>query len=91
MEGLEKSNGLLCFVEGLDSITNDEGNFLNLLDVVATGENERGKYGHSEGRDSSKAVLILVHFDMPLTPGLRGRKHPTTTAHVTERGKEASV
>lgn len=90
-EGLEKSNGLLCFAEGLDSITNNEGNFLDLLDAVATSENERGKCGRSEGRDSSKAALILVHLDMPSTPGLRGRKHPTTTTHVTERGLTRTV
>ena len=90
-EGLEKSNGLLCFAEGLDSITNNKGNFLYLLDAVATSENERGKCGRSEGRDSSKAALILVHLDMPSTPGLRGRKHPTTTTHVTERGLARTV
>jgi hypothetical protein len=42
-EGLEKCNGLLCLEEGLDGITDNKGNLLNLLDAVATSENERGK------------------------------------------------
>jgi hypothetical protein len=90
-EGLEKRNGFLCLVEGLDGIANNKGNFFNLLYAVAAGQDERGKCRRGEGRNGSKAALILVHLDVPSTPGLRGRKHPTTTTHVTERGLTRAV
>jgi len=84
-EGLKKCNGFLCLVERLYGIADNKGNFFNLLDSVAASKNERGKSRCGEGRDGCKAALILVHFDVPSTPGLRGREHPTTTTHVTER------
>jgi len=90
-EGLEKRNSFLRLVEGLDDIANNKGNFFNLLDAVTTGQDERGKRRRGEGRNGSKTALILVHFDMPSTPGLRGRKHPTTTAHVAKRSLTRAV
>ena len=84
-EGLEKCNGFLCLAEGLDRVADNKGNFFNLLDAVAASKDERRKRRCGEGGNGSKAALILVHFDVPSTPGFRGREHPTTTAHVTER------
>jgi hypothetical protein len=84
VEALEKSDGLLCLGERLGGVLDDERNFLDLLDAVATGEDQRGQGGGSESRDNGKAALVLVHLDMPFAPGLGGCEHTSTTAHVTE-------
>jgi hypothetical protein len=85
-EGLEKCYRLLGLAERLNGIADNERNFLDLFDAVAASEDEGGKRGRGEGRNGSKAALVLVHLDVPSTPGLRGCEHPTTTTHVTERG-----
>jgi len=38
VEALEESDGLLCLGERLGGILNNERNFLDVLDAVATGE-----------------------------------------------------
>lgn len=81
---LEELKSLLGLGEGLDVGANDEGDLRDLLDLVATGENKGGDTGGSNGSGSSVALLVLVHLDMPLTPGLGGGEHTTGTAHVTE-------
>jgi|SRR6266702_3177968 len=90
-KALEKCNGLLCLVEGLDGIADDEGNLLDLLDAVAASEDERRKRGGGKGRNGGKAALVLVHLDVPSAPGLRRREHATTATHVTEGGLHRSI
>lgn len=90
-KGLEKRDGLLCLVEGLDCIADDEGNLLDLLDAVAASEDERRKGGRGKGRNGGEAALVLVHLDVPSAPGLRRREHATTTTHVTEGGLARAV
>ena len=84
--GLEKRNCLLCLVEGLDGIADDEGYLLDLLDAVAASEDKRRKRRGRKCRNGGKAALVLVHLDVPSAPGLGRRKHATTTTHVTEGG-----
>lgn len=84
VEGLEESDGLLGLGEGLSGILNNKGNFLDFLDAVTTGENERGESRGSKGRNNSKAALVLVDLDVPFAPSLGRGEHASTTAHVTE-------
>ncbi len=84
LEGLEECDSLLGLGERLGLVSDDKGHLLDLLDTVATGKDKRGKRRSSERRNYSEAALVLVDLDMPLTPGLGGREHATTTAHVTE-------
>ena len=84
VEAFEESNGLLCLGERLGGVLNDERNFLDVLDAVATGKDQGGQGRGSEGRDNSETALVLVHLDVPFTPGLGGGEHTSTTAHVTE-------
>lgn len=81
---LEELKGLLGLGEGLDVGANDERDLGDLLDLVATGENKGSDTGGSNGSGSSVALLVLVHLDVPLAPGLGGGEHTTGTAHVTE-------
>jgi hypothetical protein len=85
-KGLEKCNSLLCLLERFRTISNDKGDLFNLLDAMAASENERRKCRGGKGRNRSKTTLVLIHLDVPSAPGLSGSEHPTTTAHVTERG-----
>ena len=92
-EGLEESDGLLGLGDLLDLGGDDEGDFVNLLDAVAAGEDERGESRGSQSRDDGESALVLVDLDVPLAPGLGGGEHATTSAHVTERGlqRESTV
>ena len=84
LEALEESDSLLGLGERLGLAGDDEGNLLDLLDAVATGQDERRESGRSKGGDDSEAALVLVDLDVPLAPGLGGGEHATATAHVTE-------
>jgi hypothetical protein len=84
-KGPEKCNGLLCLLEGLNGITDDQGNLLNLLNAMSTSENQRGKCRGCESRNCSEAALVLVHLDVPSAPGLCRSEHPTTAAHIAKR------
>ena len=84
LESLEESDGLLGLGESLDFGGDDEGDFLDLLDAVATGEDERWEGRSGKGRNNSESALVLVDLDVPLAPGLGRREHATATAHVTK-------
>jgi hypothetical protein len=84
VQGLEECYSLLGLFEGISSGGDDERNFLELLDVVATGKDKGEKGRCSESGNNSKATLVLVHFDIPFMPGLSGCKHATTMAHVSK-------
>jgi hypothetical protein len=84
VEALEESDGLLCLGERLGGIFNNERNFLDVLDAVATGKDQGGQGRGSESRDNGEAALVLVHLDVPFAPGLGGGEHTSTAAHVAE-------
>jgi hypothetical protein len=84
MERFKEGNSLFCFRERFGGIGDNEGNFVNLLNTVAASKDERGKGGGGKGRDDSETALVLVHLDVPFTPGLGRSEHTTSTAHVTE-------
>lgn len=93
-DGLEKGDGSL----GLgDSITfeglgvDDEWDLRNVLDTVATGEEESRDGRSSEGRSSSKSSLSNVDLLMPLAPDLGGSEHSPRATHVTERSLTGTV
>lgn len=90
-DSLEELDGSLGLVGGLDGRREDEGDLLDLLDPVASGEDKRGESRGSEGRSNGVSSLVLVHLDVPLPPGLGGSEHSTTSAHVTESGLARSL
>lgn len=90
-DSLEELDGSLGLVGGLDGRREDEGDLLDLLDPVASGEDKRGESRGSEGRSNGVSSLVLVHLDVPLSPGLGRGEHSTTSAHVTESGLARSL
>jgi hypothetical protein len=91
LEGLEEGDGILGLLGSLNRRRDYKGNFLNLLNTVATSENKGRDGGSSQGRNNSKTALVLIDLDVPLTPGFGGGEHATTTAHVTEGGLARAV
>jgi hypothetical protein len=84
IEGLKKSNSFLGLGESLDLISNNKGNFLNLLDAMTAGQDKGGKSRSSQSRGSGETLLVQVGLDVPLSPGLGRSEHSSSTAHVTE-------
>jgi len=84
VERFEEGDSFFCLLEGLGSRGDDEGDFLDLLDAVATGKDEGGDCGRGESGDGGETALVLVDLDVPFAPGLGGRKHTSATAHVSE-------
>ena len=66
LDGLQELDGFLGLFEGLGRVGKDEGNLLDLLDSVTTGENQRGKGRSSQSRGDGVSSLVLVD--------LRGRR-----------------
>lgn len=91
VDGLEESDGSLGLGQRLNTGSDNEGNLLDLLNSVTTGQDQRGEGRGSQGRGSSETLLVLVGLDVPLAPDLGGGEHATTTAHVTESGLAGTV
>ena len=53
-EGLEERNGFFCLVDGLDGITNNKGNFFNLLYAVTAGRDEEGSADAARAETEAK-------------------------------------
>lgn len=81
---LKERNSLLGLLDGLCFVSNNERNFVDLLDAVATGKEERGEGGSSESGRNSVAALVDAGLDVPLAPDLGRSEHASATAHVTE-------
>ncbi len=79
LEGGEQSLGGVN-VEGV----NNKGELGHVVDVVATGNNQRSDSGGSEGGSNGVSLLVGVDLAVPLSPGLEGSEHATLAAHVTE-------
>ena len=84
VDALQEGDCFLGLVEGFDGGGDDERNLGDLLDAVATGEDERGEGRSSEGGDGSETTLVLVDFDVPLAPSFCRGEHATTPAHVAK-------
>lgn len=86
VKGFEESDGLLRLGERLGFARDDEGDLLDLLNAMATGENEGWESRCGKGRDNGEATLVLVDLDVPFAPCLGRSEHTSSTAHVTEGG-----
>jgi hypothetical protein len=84
VEGLKKSNSFLGLGESLDLISDNKGNFLNLLDAMTAGQDKGRKSRGSQSGGSGETLLVQVSLDVPLSPGLGRSEHSSSTAHVTE-------
>lgn len=91
VDRLEEGNSFFGLGIGLDSVTNDEGDFADLLDSVPAREDERGKGGGCESGYDSKTALVLIHFDVPFAPSLCGGEHASSAAHITEGGLSGTM
>lgn len=91
VDSLEESDSLLGLGQALGGVGNDEGDLLELLNAVTTGEDERGDGSGSQSRCGSVTLLVLVGLDEPSAPQLGWGEHVTTTDHVTEGGLTGSV
>jgi len=80
--------------ESLGGVTveavNDEGELSNLIDVVTSGEDKGGNSGGSKSGGNSVSLLVKVDLSVPLSPDLKGGKHATLAAHVTESSLSGS-
>jgi len=81
---LQHVHGLLGLLAGLGLVADDQGELGDGLDTMATGEDKGGQGGGSQGADNGISALVHRHLAVPAAPNLGGRKHATTTTHVTE-------
>jgi len=80
----EEGDGLLGLGVVLDGVVDDEGDFGDVLDLVAAGLDEGGDGGGGEGGDDGVALLVVVDLAVPAAVGLGGSEHTSATAHVAE-------
>jgi hypothetical protein len=91
VDSLQQGNGILGLSNLLNRVVNDERNFLDLLNTVTTGHDQRGKSRGSQSRGSGETLLVQVGLDVPLSPGLGRGEHTTTATHVTESSLTSTV
>lgn len=89
--GFEELDGGLGLVDRLDGRGEDEGNFLDLLDSVSSGKNQRWEGRSGNGGSDGVSLLVLVDLYVPSSPGLGWGEHSTTSAHVTEGSLSRSL
>jgi hypothetical protein len=91
VDRLQESNSFLGLGQLLNRVSNNERNFLDLLDTVTTSHDQRRKSRSSQSGSSSETLLVQVGLDVPLSPGLGRSEHTTATTHVTESGLTGTV
>jgi hypothetical protein len=91
-EGLEESDGGLGLLEVVEGgIGNDEWHLGDVLDLVATCDNQWSERSGGKSRSNCEALLVDVDPSVPSAPGLGGCEHTTTAAHVAERSLAGTV
>ena len=75
---------------GLEGV-NNEWEFWDGVNLVASGLDERSTGSSGESRCNSISLLVEVDLSVPLSPDLEWGKHASLTAHVTEGGLTGSV
>lgn len=83
-ESLQEGNGFLGLFNGFEFVINNKGEFGYLLNLVASGQDERSASTGSNGGSGGMSPLLDVDLTVPSSPGLDGCEHSTFTAHVTE-------
>jgi hypothetical protein len=91
VDRLQESNSFLGLGQLLNRVSNDKRNFLDLLNTVTTGHDQRGKSRSGQSGSSGETLLVQVGLDVPLSPGLGRSEHTTATTHVTESGLTSTV
>jgi len=92
VEGLQDGNGALCLLDaGNGFIGDDEGDFGDLIDSMTAGEDQGRRRGGGECRNEGITPLVLVDSSMPLSVGLGGAEHATTSTHVSEGSLTSSM
>lgn len=92
LHGLQERHGLLSLRHtGEIGSGEHEGHLGHLGDAVAARHHERGHGGGGERGNNGESALALVHASVPAAPDLSGRKHTSSTAHVSESSLTAAV
>lgn len=90
-DGLEGGNGVLGLLDRLNVVGDNERDLSNGLNTVASSKNKRSNGRGGDGRSGGVSLLVEVHLDVPLSPGLGRSEHSSASAHVTESGLAGSV
>ena len=80
-ENILGSRGLLG---GFDGGVQDKRNLRDFVDDVSTSHDKGGDGRSGEGRGNGVSLLSDVDLLVPLTPGLGGCEHASSTTHVSE-------
>jgi len=92
VESLQDTDGSLGLLDRDDGvISDDEGDFGDLVDPVTTSENQRGGGGGGECRDKGITPLVLVDSTVPSSVGLGGAEHASSSTHVSESSLTSSM
>ncbi|KAH3673894.1 hypothetical protein OGATHE_001874 [Ogataea polymorpha] len=90
-DSLQDSNSFLGLGDRLKVGRHNQWNLRNLLDSVASGQNQRLHSSGSNGRSSGVSLLVEIDLDVPSSPDLGWSEHTTASAHVTESSLAGSV
>jgi len=69
-ESSKESNSFLGFFNAFDLVINNQRKVWNVLDSVASSEDERSDSGSSKSSSNSMSLLLDVNFSVPSSPGL---------------------
>lgn len=82
---LQEGDGILSLGEAGDlRVSNDQGDFIDVVDLVSSRDDERGDSSGSQSRADSVSALSDVDLSVPPSVDLGRGKHTTSTTHVTE-------
>jgi hypothetical protein len=90
-EGSEDLHRSDCLVDGLDRVLHDQRALGDLVNLVATSHDQRGKRRRSQGGAHGVPLLVGVDLAVPLPPGLGRVEHAASTAHVAEGSLTSTV
>jgi hypothetical protein len=81
---LEELNGLLCALDTLDLVVNDERELGDLIHTMTAGLHQGQNSGGSESRSGGVPLLPDVDLAVPSPPDLDRSEHATLPAHVSK-------
>lgn len=90
-KSLQDGNGVLGLRDGLEVVGDNQWQLSDLLDSVASGQNQRSDGGSGNSRSGSVTLFVLVNLHVPSSPGLGRGEHTTTSTHVTESSLTGTV
>mmetsp|Transcript_39086 Transcript_39086/g.70004 ORF Transcript_39086/g.70004 Transcript_39086/m.70004 type:complete len:350 (-) Transcript_39086:54-1103(-) len=83
-DGSHHSQGLASLLQPLSVIGHHKGHLSHLVNLVATRHHQRRHSSGGQSRADSVALKVNINLAVPPTPGLVGRKHAATAAHIAK-------